>query len=177
MIAVEPYEGYYKAFNLMAKMIGGEADVIITGGDDISPVMEKTAQEIALECFQKFPDGFFVMQPTGDDMPGVHNICASPWFGKGWIKRAYQGMHPVWPDYVAFYGDEELKEVAWRLKVLWQRDDLVQYHHHWARRGGPAKTDYQAANDKWWDHDKAIFVKRKSQNFPKMWPVPPETGK
>lgn len=177
ILYADPYEGYYKAFNTMAQAIGRQADVIVTGGDDIFPDPNYTASQIAEECFTKYPDGLFVMQPTGDRMSGVESICASPWFGRGWLDRAYQGKFPVWPEYIAFYGDQELKEVAEKLRCLWQRIDLTQYHDHWTRPGGPQKTDYQARNDKHWDHDKRVYSKRKAANFPSMWPLPPNSPK
>jgi hypothetical protein len=50
--------------------------------------------------------------------------------------------------------------------ILWQRMDLTQKHHHWTRKGGPVKTSYQANNSKmWWDHDKKIFERKKSEEF------------
>jgi hypothetical protein len=171
------YEGYYKSFITMARTIGRDADMIVTGGDDIFPDPSKKASEIAHECMTRYPDGLFVMQPTGDAMSGVESICASPWFGRGWLDRGYQGRFPVWHEYIAFFGDQELKEVAERIKCLWQRKDLCQYHHHWSRVGGPAKTDYQIRNDRYWKHDEAIYKKRMMQKFPQMWPLPPNSPK
>jgi hypothetical protein len=169
----EVYKGYYQSFNSMAKAIGPEADIIVTGGDDIFPDPDHDPQEIAKECFQKFPDGLFVMQPVGDKMEGVLTICASPWFGRGWLDRAYGGRHPVWPGYTAFFGDTELLDVARKLKAIWQRPDLVQYHDHWIRPGGPKKTDYQEKNDRHWKADERLFVSRKTARWPQMWPLPP----
>ena len=171
------YEGYYRSFIHMAKTIGRDADIIITGGDDIFPEPNKSAQEIGRECLARYPDGLFIMQPTGDAMPGVDRICASPWFGKGWLERGYQGKFPVWHEYIAFFGDQELKEVSERLNVLWQRSDLCQYHDHWTRVGGPQKTDYQTRNDAHWKHDENIYKKRKMSRFPLMWPLPPNSPK
>lgn len=172
VIEASPYEGYYKSLIRMAEEIG-LPDAIVTGGDDIYPDEGKDAATIAGECYAKFPDGFFVMQPVGDKMDGVWRICASPWFGKGWLRRAYGGKHPVWPGYTAFFGDTELKEVAEKLRVLWQRPDLCQYHNHWCRPGGPKKTDYQAANDTHWKKDERLYQSRKRSGWPGMWPKPP----
>jgi hypothetical protein len=178
MILYTPaYEGYYKSMIEMSRAIGREADIIITGGDDIFPDEKHTAQEIGIECFTKYPDGFFIMQPTGDAMEGVDRICASPWFGRGWLDRAYQGRFPVWHEYIAFFGDQELKEVSSKLKSLWQRNDLCQYHDHWSRVGGPAKLEYQTKNDQHWRHDETIYKKRFMGKFPQMWPLAPNAPK
>jgi hypothetical protein len=171
------YEGYYKSFIHMARTIGRDADIMITGGDDIYPDPDHKAQDIGQECLAKYKDGFFVMQPTGDAMSGVDRICASPWFGRGWLDRAYQGKFPVWHEYIAFFGDQELKEISEKLRVLWQRSDLCQYHDHWSRVGGPAKTDYQKKNDSHWNHDETIYKKRKMAKFPQMWPLAPNDKK
>lgn len=177
ILYTDKYEGYYKSFNEMAKTIGRDADIMVTGGDDIWPDPNKNAQEIGRECLAKFPDGLFVMQPVGDIMPGVHRICASPWIGRGWLDRGYQGKHPLWGGYIAFFGDQELKEISEKLKVLWQRSDLCQYHDHWSRVGGPPKTEYQKRNDSFWTHDQNLYNSRKMQKFPHMWPLPPNSPK
>lgn len=175
LIESDPYEGYFKSANLLVQSIDRTADVIVTGGDDMFPDPDHDPMKIAEECFMKFPDGLFVMQPIGDMMPGTDKICGSPWFGRGWIDRAYGGKYVFWPGYSAFFGDEELKEVSQKLRVLWQRSDLTQYHDHWSRPGGPKKTEYQVKNDRHWDQDKKTFFARKASRFPQMWPLAPDS--
>jgi len=171
VVEVEKYGGYYQSFNTLYTKLP-DADVIITGGDDIHPDMKYKAQELGEQFFQRFPDGFGVMQPIGDNMKGNETICASPWIGKGWLKRAYKGKFPFWPEYIGFYGDQELKEIVEQLKILWLRKDVKQYHNHWSRPGGPPKTEYQANNDRHWDADKALFYKRKAAGWPEYEPLP-----
>jgi hypothetical protein len=150
----------------MCRELADRADIVVTGGDDITPDFKKKAEKIAAECYERYPDGYFVMQPTGDELPGTDQICGSPWIGKGWIKRAYRGQGAFCPDYFIFFGDEELKNVAQLRGVLWQRRDLLQYHDHWTRTGGPKKTDYQVGNDRNWNNDEAVFKARKADGFP-----------
>jgi hypothetical protein len=166
---VNPYPGYFTAVNQMAKTIleTTDADIIVTGGDDMYPDLRFTAQEIGVNLFDKYPDGYAVMQPIGDKaIPGVENICGSPWIGRAYCEQSYGGSGPFWPGYYAFFGDEEMKVVAEAEGVLWQRDDLSQVHNHWARPGGPAKTRYQVNNDRHWNSDKTTFLQRKQQGFP-----------
>jgi hypothetical protein len=170
VIEADPYPGYYGSFIQLNKAIGPNADILITGGDDILPD-PRDAQEIGEDFFKHFPDGFGIMQPLGDNMPGAETICASPWFGKGWLKRAYRGLHPVWPGYIAFFGDQELREVAKKLGALWQRLDVNQYHHHWSRQGGPEKLPYQAKNDVFWKNDEKLYYERKRGNWPGHEPL------
>jgi GDP-D-mannose 3',5'-epimerase len=174
VIEVEQYGGYYQAVNRLARELVEKhnAAIVVTGGDDMFPDPKKTATEIAVEFFARFPDGFGIMQPTGDPMPGTDRICGSPWMGREWIRRAYSGRGPMWPGYVGFFGDEELKNVAEALGVLWQRPDLAQRHDHYTRKGGPAKLDYQAANEKkCWAPDMATFTRRRSDGFPHHVPL------
>lgn len=167
----DPWPGYFRSVNLLAEAIGSDADILVTGGDDVTPDFKKRAEKIAEECFEKYPDGYFVMQPTGDDMPGKYDICTSPWIGKGWLERAYGGKFPLYPEYMAFFGDQELREVSYLQGVLWQRDDLIQYHDHWIRPGGPPKLDYQKRNDKYWPGDEKLFRQRKKEGFPGHQPI------
>lgn len=171
VVEADPYPGYYGSFIQLCRAIGPGAQIVITGGDDILPD-PREAQEIGEEFLERFPDGFGVMQPLGDNMPGGETICASPWVGYGWIKRAYRGNHPVWPGYIAFFGDQELREVSKKLGVLWQRYDVNQYHHHWSRPGGPQKLDYQSRNDGFWAADEKLYYSRKQGGWPGHEPLP-----
>jgi hypothetical protein len=166
---VNPYPGYFSTVNQMAKNVleTTDADIIITGGDDMYPDQRFTAAEIGVNFTDHFPDLYGVMQPTGDKaIDGVDRICGSPWVGRTYCEEAYGGNGPFWPGYFAFFGDEEMKVVAEVEGVLWQREDLVQIHNHWARPGGPQKTQYQVGNDRFWERDKAMFAERKANNFP-----------
>jgi nucleoside-diphosphate-sugar epimerase len=164
IVHARKYRGYYQSAHDMLKAIvaveGGYPDVMVCGGDDMDPDPKHKAAEIAEQCYEKFPTGLFVMQPVGDDLGGTDQICGSPWFGREWLKRGYQGYGPFCTQYFQFFGDEELKEVASELGVLWQRRDLVQKHHHWLRPD-VAKEDYQARNEtRYWTKDEATFTRR-----------------
>lgn len=166
---MDPYPGYFPTVNQMCMRILEEhsADIIITGGDDMYPSSAHTAQQIGKEFFERFPTLYGVMQPTGDrGIPGVDNICGSPWIGREFIRRAYGGKGPFWHQYFAYYGDEEMKCVAERLGVLQQRPDISQYHDHFSRAGGPPREPYQIRNEKFWIQDQNIFKHRAAHSFP-----------
>lgn len=160
------YQGYWKSVNMLCKALVERADVIVVGADDIHPDPNLTAQEIAGQFLEHFPGGYGVMQPTGDDLDGTDRICGSPWLGSAWIREGYHGEGPYWGGYGHYYADEEMFEVARDRRVLWQRDDLTQYHDHWIRKGADAKTDYQIYNNGYWDQDKELFRDRRAKNFP-----------
>jgi hypothetical protein len=169
LTTIKPYPGYFTTVNNAAKSLLAttQADIIVTGGDDMFPHAALTAQVIGEQFFERFPEGFGVMQPVGDKaIPGVENICGSPWMGRDFCERSYGGNGPFWHDYYAYFGDQELKEVAEQWSVLWQRDDLTQIHLHWARPGGPQKQPYQHHNETYWERDKAIHAQRAAQQFP-----------
>lgn len=160
------YPGYFASVNHLVSIIKDRADIIVTGGDDIYPDSRFKASELADQFLDRFPDGFGVMQPTGDPMQGTAEICGSPWFGHGWINRSYMGNGPFFSDYFAFFGDEELKIVSKNLGVLWQRPDLIQRHDHWTRPGGPPMEPYQKSNQKYWYRDQKLFEQRKLSHWP-----------
>ena len=173
------YKGYWNACNkLAAGSFAKGADVVVFAADDIDPDPNHSAQKIAAEYLAKYPDGFGVMQPAGDlqgidssGKPAAARICGSPWFGKGWNDRAYQGKGPTHDGYFHFYGDEDLYEVASRLDVLWVRSDLTQFHRHWSW-GHSQQTSYQRRNSsKHWNTDKATFAVRKAEGFPGHEPL------
>lgn len=166
------YPGVWASWNILAhtaRRLG--ADVCVLAGDDMDPDPTKTAQEIAAEYLEKFPDGFGVMQPCGDpqgkDAEGkvaAERICGSPWVGKAWIQFAYGGGGPVNEMYHAFYADEELKHYAEKMGRLWMRPDLSQFHRHWSWRHLP-KQDYHERNQAVWDADRALFESRRKTGF------------
>lgn len=136
-------------------------------------------------------DTFGIMQPTGDrwgDDPAsrirygadrgayIDRICGSPWMGREWCRRAYQGNGPMFDGYHHFYADEELQEVAIGLGVLWQRRDLIQLHRHWGRKpGGADESDvpefYRSNVSPDWGPAGALFRERKAAGFPGSQPL------
>lgn len=168
----DTFPGYWMACNLLCnKLVEQGVDTIVLAADDLEPEQNKSPEEIRKEIYEKYSDGYCVMQPTGDDkngMDGVWRICGSPWFGIGWIKEAFEGRGPCPLPPFAFYGDELLFNVAKLQGVLWQRNDLSQFHNHWCRTDSKKtkRTDYQISNSNlWWDKDQKWFFEQRDTNF------------
>lgn len=166
------YPGWPGSINqLCREAVPKSAHVVVSGGDDMLPDPNLTAQEIAEQFFDRFPNGFGVMQPTGDEFMSCQHYCGSPWLGRGWIERANGGRGPMWPDYTHNWADNELHWVAKGLGALWQRDDLTHKHEHFTRTG-EAKPDYWQARVAPKDqHDVEQFLTRKSLGFPGHQPL------
>lgn len=178
----------------------------VGGGDDYWPDPNHSAAIIEEQCSVHFSqpyttgDGMFttiqgsygVMQPTGDRWGDnessraafgqdrgaiIDRVAGSPWMGREWIERAYQGNVPMFDGYHHLYADEELQCVAEKLGVFWQRRDLNQYHNH------PARTDpkgYGVYNEghlkplyspEAYAKEKALFDSRKAAGFPGSEPL------
>lgn len=176
-----PYNGYWDACNHMANiLVNGQeqATIVIFAADDIDPDPDRTCQELSSEFIDRFPDYFGVMQPCGDRQgidasgrPAAERICGSPWLGREWVKRAYQGRGATDARYFHFYGDESLYEVAKRAGVLWMRPDVVHYHRHWSW-GHEPQQQYQKRNSRdHWQKDKALFYDEKAAGFPGSAPL------
>jgi hypothetical protein len=190
----EIYPGYAKAVNFLVSVVmerDPSCEWFVTGGDDVEPDMNHSAQEIAAQCSGYFYQSTFgVMQPTGDRFDGgcIDRICGSPWMGREWCRRINQGRGPLWPEYTHMFVDEELQNVAIKYGVLWQRPDLIHLHHHFMRastdlhsravavsEGGkilygarqlprPAFLD-EANSGAHWSKYKGIFLERKRAGF------------
>lgn len=183
----QPYPGYWKAMNYLAAELFNPlnysplyADVCLFAGDDMDPDPKLTAQELGAQYLERFPDGFGIMQPCGDPqgrdasgLPAARRICGSAWFGRGWAKRAYGGRGPTDDRYWHFYADEDLKEVAEKLGVLWWRPDVTQYHRHWSWGHMPIQP-YHQKNQRHWDADYSLFCAAKARGFPDAEPLPVE---
>lgn len=168
-----PYPGVWKATNLLSQFaLQLGADICVFVGDDMTPDPTKNAVQIGREYLGRYPTGLGVMQPCGDpqgrDETGksaAARICGSAWFGREWVKRAYQGNGPTDGRYWHFYGDESLARVAEKLGLLWWRPDLTQYHLHWSW-GHTKREDYHAKNQTRWLADQQIFRQSETAGFP-----------
>ncbi len=137
---------------------------------------------------------FGVMQPTGDrwgDTPAsrkqygehrgayIDRIAGSPWMGREWCKRAYQGNGPMFGGYKHMYADEELKEVAEKLGVYWARRDIGQLHKHWGRKPGDEFAQMSDCPDfllpvntpQHWHESQKLFTERKMAGWPGSEPL------
>jgi len=190
------YPGYAQAVNHLTKWIldyDPSCDWIVTGGDDIVPDTNGTAEEISRECISYFSrvahrkgegdfSTFGVMQPTGDrwgDSPRsrkefgenrgayIDRVCGSPWMGREFCQRIYGGKGPLWPEFTHMYVDEHLQCVAEKLGILWQRRDLIQEHRHWGRTDSQQIPDHLKAvnTPAHFAESKAIFDRLKAGGF------------
>lgn len=221
------YEGYAQSVNMLCRkilIVDEQAEWIVTGGDDVEPDPNHTAETIAAQCSEMFytlietmyppdkpawshipipsPGGsgkdapswkrwstFGVMQPTGDRwgehdiIPGktgayIDRVCGSPWMGREFCRRMYQGQGPLFSGYFHMFEDEELQCVAQKLGVLWQRRDLTQHHRHWARQSGHGILNKmpgflrQVNSREHWHESKALFDARAAAGFPGHEPIP-----
>jgi hypothetical protein len=131
---------------------------------------------------------FGVMQPTGDrwgesepwarqqfpNAPAyIDRICGSPWMGREFCRRMYQGNGPLFEGYQHMYVDEELQCVAQSLGILWQRTDLIHYHNHWGRKDGAVPPEFlkDANSQEHWRKYGQLFRERKSAGFPGHQPI------
>ncbi len=199
-----PYPGYAKAVNWLVNMVlttDPQAEWIVTGGDDVEPDANHSAEEIAAQCSEMFARRhygvkhvsnlskatFGVMQPTGDRwgehdvIPGktgayIDRVCGSPWMGREFCRRMYQGQGPLYSGYYHMFEDEELQCVAQKLGVLWQRRDLIHYHRQWGRNR--AHTHHmpeflrKVNSREHWQESRALFESRQAVGFPGHEPIP-----
>lgn len=200
------YPGYARAVNALAKEVltrDAECQWIVTGGDDVEPDPNHTADEIAWQCslhFEKLymPDvggfslrpTFGVMQPTGDrwgEQPELGNlhplrtayidrVAGSPWLGREWCERANQGKGPLYPDFHHMFVDEFLQASAQKQGVFWQRRDLTHMHNHWQRGGGKPCPSFlqRVSGPAHWNKSQALFERLKAKNFVDGDPLPVE---
>ena len=181
VIYSDKWLGYPAAVKQLCDAIGDQADIIITGGDDIYPDPKATPGRIHAEFIEHFKGTCGVMQPTGDrwmedakGKAGAERVCMSPWMGRDFIKRINCGRGPFWPSYFHFFCDEEMSELAQSVGCLWQRRDLNQLHNHWSRAetGGGAEKKRPKYLDKaqaGWSAAEKLYKARKANHFPGAW--------
>lgn len=199
------YQGYGSACNHLVRAAfekDPECEFVVCAGDDTLPDMNHRPDEIADDCSAHFagsplfpkcvghrPDGspiildpidsqsFGVMQPTGDRYAGgsIDRIAGSPWIGRSFCLRTYNGQGPYDPQYKHMFVDEALFEVANRLQCYWARPELIHLHQHFMRESNaldsnavmrPVPAHLRVANSMpHWDVSKQLFLKQKSEGF------------
>jgi hypothetical protein len=174
------YPGYARAVNALAADIlarDPHCDWIVTGGDDTEPDPDHSPAEIARECIEHFGGAFGVMQPTGDRWAdgSIDRICGSPWMGREFCQRMYQGNGPLWPEFTHMFVDSHLQCVAQKLGILWQRRDLTHRHNHFCRVGEGVDWNHGNAtmpeflrkvnSPEHWAHSQAIFDRLRAWGF------------
>jgi hypothetical protein len=173
-IGTREYLGCATSINILVRVIlekDPDAQWIVHGGDDYLPVMDRTAQQIALSekwIYMPLGSTFGVMQPTGDrwNNGNIDTAAASAWMGREWCERINQGQGPGWEEYYHYYWDRELQEVAKKLGVFWQRPDLKQEHRHWSRLGNSSMPEHLTEPTKRLEQDKALYESRLKLGFP-----------
>ena len=178
-LIVMPYPGYAKAVNWLvneAMVCDPYCEWFVTGGDDTSPDMAHSPEEIAAKCTEHFNGTFGVCQPTGDrwrDAQGViiERIAGSPWFGRDYCRRMYGGKGPLWEGWWHNWEDEEAKCVAEKLGVYWMNPEWIHYHNHPLRVPGGKRPDFHRGVDSDYTRMKPVFIERKRIGFPGHEPI------
>lgn len=160
------YPGWPESINILAReIVPKSASIIVSGGCDMLPDPNHSAQELARQFFERFPDGFGVMQPHGDEYLAARRYCGSPFLGRAFVDTMYGGRGPMHGEYHHNYADNELFWVAKGMGVLWERPDLSHFHDHFTRSGAAAPAFWQsvAKNDL---RDCMLYYSRAYQRFP-----------
>lgn len=174
----DTYPGWARSINILAKrVVPRSAGIIVSGGDDMLPDPNLTASEIAEQFFERFPDGFGVMQPVGDDYMWAPHYCGSPWLGRLFCDLMYQGRGPMCEGYAHNWADNELHWVARGLNALWKRRDLSQRHEHFTRRGEDKPAYWASAVQSKDKLDVELYIARKWADWPGHEPLPGPSGK
>ncbi len=170
------YPGWAESVNILGReIVPKSAPIIVTGGDDMLPDPNHTADELAEQFLNHFagsPEGTFgVMQPHGDVYLGSLLFCGSPFLGRAFFEKMYGGRGSMCGDYRHNWADNELYWVSKGLGALWERPDLSHYHAHFSRTG-EAKPEYWVKAVQTYElQDCLLFVKRKAAGFPGHQPV------
>jgi hypothetical protein len=162
----DKYPGWAGSINILCRdIVPKTAPIVVSGGDDMLPDPNYTAEQLASQFLDRFPDTFGVMQPHGDDYMDAKEYCGSPFLGRKWIETMYRGTGPMCADYFHCYGDVELYWVAKCFNALWCRDDLNHFHDHFTRNGA-AQPDWHKLCEDRMATDCYKFVERSHRNFP-----------
>lgn len=167
------YPGWPASSNILCReIVPKSCPIVVCGGDDMLPDPNYSAQDLAEQFLQRFPDTFGVMQPHGDEYLAARRYCGSPFLGRAWFDTMYAGTGGMCAGYHHNYADNELFWLARGMGVLWERPDLSHYHEHFTRTGAaqPAYWESVKNNDL---QDCFLYVARAHAGFPGHEPAGP----
>lgn len=169
-IIVPEYGGWPRSVSLLAERVYQRTDVAVFCGTDMDPDPDIDGPTLREQFIDHFDGTCGVMQPTGDGWMdnGASRICGSPFVGIEAWRRLYCGEGPFCVEYFHLFADEELKLVAEREQILWQRKDVSHLHHHWSREGRE-RPGYLNSAHKAWAPDLSTFKARQAKGFPCAW--------
>lgn len=161
----DSYPGWPGSVNMLCKDIVPKAcQIVVSGGDDMLPDPKHTAQELAAQFMERFPDTFGVMQPHGDSYMASNRYCGSPFMGRAWFENMYGGRGGMHAGYHHNYADNELFWVSKGMGVLWERPDLSHFHEHFTRDGSAAPAYWETVK-KHDMHDCLLYYARVHEHF------------
>jgi len=164
VVVQNEWMGFPTAANILCRSVPG--NIVVCAGDDLYPDPNSTAEQIGDIFLSRFPNTFGVMQPIGDEFGWTHKCAVSPWIGRSFIERAYEGNGPYREEYFHYFSDQELQEYAIKMNAFQQVDYLIQYHDHWQRKEKPERPPHLIKAKKLWVKDKRIFDERKKKGWP-----------
>lgn len=175
-----PYKGWAEAVNFLMQDGFEDTDtdtLYATGGDDVLPDPNHQAHEVEDIFWDRFPDGYGVMQPAApvptapeEKKQRGHIWAWSPFIGPEFIRRAYRGEGPMYPGYFHHFADTELAEVA-KAQGCWFANEDLMHDHLYFRWAGLPKPSYRRNIRRAHPHDRELYRTRRQRGFPESHPV------
>lgn len=167
----DSYPGWPSSVNILSKeIVPASCPIIVTGGDDMLPDPNHSAEQLAEQFLERFPDTFGVMQPHGDEFLAAKRYAGSPFLGRAWCQTMYGGRGPMYPGYHHNYADNELFWLSKGMGVLWDRPDLTHFHDHFTRDGRPQPVYWNSVRQRDLP-DCLLYYARVHERFPGHEPM------
>lgn len=170
-----PYKGWAESVNfLMRKVLDTEKDctLLVTGGDDVMPDLNHSPLQIEDMFYERFPDGYGVMQPVGHG-PTVparkrklqSQLAWSPLVGPNFAALSYGGNGPFHCGYFHCFVDNEMADVASQ-QGCWFPNENLTHDHLYFRWAGQPPTFYRKNIRRAHPHDQKLYWSRRAAGFP-----------
>lgn len=146
---------------LAERVMPKSADLAVFATDHTGPDTVFTASELADQFFERFPNGFGVMQPSAELSDRF--TAPTPFVGRAWINGAYGGYGALHGGYRRWFG-AELCWAARALHAFWERADLA---HHTVTGAGAlsAATRRDHVAEAEFINDRIFFEQRVREGF------------
>lgn len=135
-------------------------DILLLTSDDMIPMCYGFDDVIRNEMKARYPEcnGALWFNDGKVDVRLNTIVCC----GKKYYDRFGYLYHP---DYKSLWSDNEYTEVGQQLGLISYIDKVIIQHNHPAWDKDVPNDDLYRRNDKFWDHDKAVYQRRKAINF------------
>ncbi len=161
-INIGPSRSGVAAVNRMATVLSPTTELIVTGGDDMSPCPHWDTELMnLLKGVDNFNDPKFLS--VSDGLRGYGVVYVYLIVNRAWYNKL---GYMLWPEYDGMFADNDMMAVANILNAVIHAPQLTFQHRHYSLGLTPFDATYARNNNQVnWDKNHQVYIRRSQRHF------------